>query len=355
MSGVWGDRLKITVFGESHGPAVGVVIDGLPPGFRPDWDGVRADMARRAPGGGPLVTPRREDDEWRVLSGVFEGAATGTPLCAVIDNTNTKSEGYDRHVMRPGHADYTSFVKYGGYADYRGGGHASGRLTAPLVFAGSLARQVLRADGVEIGARIASIRGIEDASAGYGEIIEASRKPMPVCSDAAGERMARAIAETRDGGDSVGGVIECVATGVPPGWGSPFFRSIESAASELLFSVPAVKGVEFGDGFALAGMLGSQANDGMYMDGGAVRHRSNHSGGISGGITNGEPIVMRAAIRPTPTIAREQTTVDIKAAETVRHSFTGRHDPCVVLRAVPVVEAALALCLLNFSLERRVY
>jgi chorismate synthase len=255
--------------------------------------------------------------------------------------------------MRPGHADYTSHVKYGGYADYRGGGHSSGRLTAPLVFAGSLARQVLRAAGVEIGARIASIHGIEDARADCGEIIKASRKPMPVCSDAAGERMARAIAQARDGGDSVGGVIECVATGVPPGWGTPFFRSVESAASELLFSIPAVKGVEFGDGFALAGMLGSQANDGMYARGSAVCHASNHGGGIGGGITNGEPVVVRVAVKPTPTIAREQTTVDTMTGETVTHAFSGRHDPCVAIRAVPAVEAALALCLLNFWLERR--
>jgi chorismate synthase len=347
MSGTWGGAVKISIFGESHGPAVGVVIDGLPPGFAPDWDAVRVQMARRAPGSGPLVTQRRESDEWTVLSGFFEGACTGTPLCAVIENADTRSGDYERGAARPGHADYTSHVRYAGYADYRGGGHSSGRLTAPIVFAGALVRQILADDGITIGARIASVFDVEDDAADPGAIIRASREPFPVCSKAKREMMEAAIAAARDGGDSVGGVIECVATGVPPGWGDPFFRSVESVAAGMLYSIPAVKGVEFGDGFASALTRGSEQNDQMTMDGGRVRHLSNHGGGIAGGITNGMPVVLRVAIRPTPTISIEQSTVDLASGVAVRRSFTGRHDPCIVPRAVAVVESALALSLFD--------
>jgi chorismate synthase len=352
MSGVWGDRLKVSIFGESHGPAIGVVIGGLPPGFKPDWDEVRSEMARRAPGRGALVTPRREDDEWEVLSGIFEGAAAGSPICAIIKNFDAKSDDYNRDLARPGHADLTAAIKYAGYADYRGGGHFSGRLTAPLVFAGSLARQVLRADGIEIGARIASIYDVQDAPAPPEDIVAASRTPppdLPVLSGAAGARMAAVIADARDAGDSVGGVVECVALGVPPGWGEPFFRSIESAAAELIFSIPAVKGVEFGAGFGAARMRGSDANDQLRMGRGKAEYITNHSGGVVGGISTGQPVTVRVAIKPTPTISREQSTVNMRTGETVRRSFAGRHDPCVVVRAAPVVEACLALCLLDLK------
>ncbi|MDR1590343.1 MAG: chorismate synthase [Oscillospiraceae bacterium] len=354
MSGNWGCRFKISLFGESHGPAIGVVIDGLPPGFVPDWDGVRAEMARRAPGTGPLATPRGESDEWEVLSGLFEGAATGAPLCAVIRNTDARSQDYVRGVMRPGHADMTAFIKYGGYADYRGGGHFSGRLTAPIVFAGALARQILRGDGIRIGARILSVRGVRDIDAAPEDILAASGRELPVCSAGRGELMRAEIEAARARGDSVGGIVECVALGVPPGWGEPFFRSLESAAAEMMFSIPAVKGVEFGDGFALSDKLGSESNDEMYMRGGQVAYKTNHGGGVAGGISNGQPIVLRVAVKPTPTISKRQTTVDIRSGETVEHSFTGRHDPCVAPRAVPVVEAGLALCLLDLKKERSI-
>ncbi|MDR2357133.1 MAG: chorismate synthase [Oscillospiraceae bacterium] len=353
MSGSWGGGLKLSLFGESHGPAVGVVINGLPPGFAPDWDEVRGEMARRAPGNSPLTTPRRESDEWEVLSGIFEGAATGAPLCAVIRNADARSGDYERGVMRPGHADLTAFIKYGGYADYRGGGHFSGRLTAPLVFAGTLARQILRADGIMIGARILSIRGVRDIDASPEEVLAASgaARGLPVCSAERGERMRAEIEAARERGDSVGGVVECVALGTPPGWGAPFFRSLESVVAEMMFSIPAVKGVEFGGGFAMSDKLGSESNDQMRMSGGRVVYETNHNGGVAGGISTGQPIVLRVAIKPTPTISRPQTTVDILRGETVEHSFAGRHDPCVAPRAAPVIEAGLALCLLDLRKE----
>jgi chorismate synthase len=353
MSGNWGDRLKLSLFGESHGPAIGVVVDGLPPGFVPDWEGVRADMARRAPGRGALTSPRRESDEWEVLSGLYEGAATGAPLCAVIRNTDTRSSDYDRGVMRPGHADMAAFVKYGGYADHRGGGHFSGRLTAPIVFAGALARQILRADGIKIGSRILSIHGVRDVDATPEEILAVSGagRELPVCSAERGERMRAEIEAARACGDSVGGVIECVALGTPPGWGEPFFRSVESVVAEMMFSIPAVKGVEFGDGFALADVRGSESNDQMRMDDGHVAYSTNRGGGIAGGISNGQPIILRVAVKPTPTITKPQTTVDILRSETLEHSFTGRHDPCIAPRAAPVIEAGLALCLLDLRKE----
>jgi chorismate synthase len=332
---------------------VGAVLDGLPPGFKPDWDEVASQMARRAPGTGDLVTSRRESDAPEVLSGFFEGRATGAPVCAIIRNADVRSADYDRYIMRPGHADYTAWRKYAGYADHRGGGHFSGRLTAPIVFAGTLARQVLRGeDGIEIGARIASVQDGGDIKAGPEEIIEASRRAFPVCSKSAGELMRERIAAARDAGDSVGGVIECAATGIPAGWGEPFFRSVESAVSEMMFAIPAVKGVEFGDGFALTGMRGSETNDQMYCEGGEVMFYSNHNGGVGGGVTNGQPLVFRVAVRPTPTISAPQRTVDVSRRESVVHAFSGRHDPCIAPRAAPVAEAALALCLLDLKLCR---
>lgn len=318
----WGRNIKLSLWGESHGPAIGAVLEGLPAGFLVNWEAVDRDMARRAPGG-ELATPRKETDRYEILSGMFEGRATGAPLCAVIRNENTRSGDYTRSVPRPGHADYTSWIKYKGFGDYRGGGRFSGRLTAPLVWAGALAKQVLaERHGVKITARAARIEGESDP--------EAQRA---------------AIAAAQAEGDSVGGVIECAATGVPPGAGEPFFGSLESEIAALLFSVPAVKGVEFGDGFAMAAMRGSQANDGMRMEHDKIVFDTNHNGGILGGISNGQPLTVRAAVKPTPSIAKEQTTVDWDAGQTVTHRVQGRHDPCIVPRAVPVVEACVALAL----------
>ncbi|MDR1735734.1 MAG: chorismate synthase [Oscillospiraceae bacterium] len=323
----FGENIRLSIFGESHGPAVGIVIDGLPPGFEIDFDAVRREMAQRAPGG-ELATPRAETDAFEVLSGVFEGRATAAPLCAVIRNADTRSGDYDPAIMRPGHADYTARVKFKGFSDYRGGGHFSGRLTAPLVFAGAIAKQILCVlHGITITACIRQIGSVSDGD-----------------EDAYRAEIARAKGE----GDSVGGVIECAALGVPPGLGEPFFRSAESACAALLFSVPAVKGVEFGDGFGLCAMRGSAANDAMSFSDGKVSFLSNHNGGILGGITNGQPVIVRAAIKPTPSVAAGQSTVNMDTGENITHGVRGRHDPCIVPRAVPVVEACLAICLLDF-------
>jgi len=353
MGNTFGKNIKLSIFGESHGAGIGIVIDGLPHGFCIDWAAVDAMMARRAPGIGDLSTPRKESDAYEVLSGIFEGKTTGAPLAVVIRNNNTKSGDYQPNLMRPGHADFTAYHKYDGFADYRGGGHFSGRITAPLVFAGAIAMQILESHGVKIGARIAAIRGIRDGTiADIAQICDASKKPFPVYDDSAGERMKQAIADARDEGDSVGGIIECAAIGLPIGLGEPFFGSLESAISAMMFSIPAVKGVEFGAGFGIAEMLGSEANDTMHMENGEVCINTNNNGGINGGISNGNPLVCRIAVKPTPTISKPQTTVDIVAGETKEVQFGGRHDPCIVPRAVPVAEAAMALCILDFCEER---
>lgn len=347
MNAEFGHTIRLSLFGESHGPAIGCTLSGLPPGFAIDWEAVARDMARRRPGQGPLATARREPDEWEILSGWFEGKTTGAPLTMIIRNGDTRSADYAPDYPRPGHADYAASLRYGGHADYRGGGRFSGRLTAPLVLAGGVAKQLIRRHGVRVGARIARIAGIADGQMPAEEILSVSRKPFPVYDDRAGGAMQAAILQAKKAGDSVGGVIECAAYGCPAGLGDPLFGSLEGEISRMMFAIPAVKGLEFGDGFALSDRLGSEANDPMEMRDGRVRHTANHNGGILGGITNGEPILLRVAIKPTPTIAQPQTTVDLAAGRTVAHAFGGRHDPCVVPRAVPVVEAGLALCLLD--------
>lgn len=322
----WGEKIKLSIYGESHGAAVGIVIDGIKPGLELDFEFIKSEMARRAPGRNELSTPRPEDDEVEIVSGVLYGKTTGTPLCGFIRNKNTRSKDYDSARLRPGHADFTGFVKYNGFADTRGGGHFSGRLTAPLVFAGAVAKLALMQKGVTISAHILSVGGVS------GE-----------------EAMREAVLKAKENGDSVGGIIECTAENVPAGWGEPFFGSVESSLSSMLFSIPAVKGVEFGSGFKLADMLGSQANDELYMENKTIKTHTNHNGGINGGITNGMPIVFRVAIKPTPSISLAQRTVNIETMTDDTIEVKGRHDPCIVYRAVPVIEAAAALCLLDLG------
>ena len=317
--------MKYTIFGESHGPAIGVVLEGVPAGLELDLDFIRAQLARRAPGQNAMTTARKEADEPELLSGVFEGRTTGGPLCAVIFNTDTRSRDYAKlkDLPRPGHADYAGFVRYRGCNDYRGGGHFSGRLTAPLVFAGAVAQQVLGGHGVTVAARISNVAGIPD--------------PTP-------EEMEGAILAAKADGDSVGGRIACAVTGLPAGLGDPDFGcNVEGIFSQYLFAVPAVKAVGFGLGAGFADLRGSQANDPFYMDGDTVRTRTNHSGGVNGGITNGMPVTFEVTIRPTPSIAKEQDTVDLASRTDARLAVTGRHDPCIVPRAVPVIESAAAL------------
>ena len=340
--------MKYTIFGESHGPAIGVVLTGVPAGLKLDLDAVRAELARRVPGKNALSTARKEADEPEILSGLFEGKTTGAPLCAMIRNTDTRSADYTavKDVARPGHADYAAHVRYDGCNDYRGGGHFSGRLTAPLVFAGAVARQLLAARGVTVCAHISSIYGESDGCWDtMEELYAASRKEFPVIDDEAGERMRQAILDAKEELDSVGGAVECAVFGLPAGLGSPDFgENAEGIFSRYLFAVPAVKAVAFGAGTAFSLMRGSEANDPLYVDDdGSVKAEQNCAGGINGGITNGMPLFFEATFRPTPSIGRRQFTVNMKTGENAELELTGRHDPCVVPRAVPVVEAAAAL------------
>ena len=325
MSSSAGDTVKLSVFGESHGAAVGCVIQGLPAGEPLDQEAIALQMARRAPGRDKTATPRKESDTPRILSGVLDGRTTGAPLCMEILNEDQRSGDYAdlARLPRPGHADYTGFVRYAGWGDYRGGGHFSGRLTAPLVFAGAVAKLVLRERGVAVTGRISNVAGIPD--------------PTP-------EQMEAAILAAKAELDSVGGRIRCSVTGLPVGLGSPDFGcNVEGIFSQYLFAVPAVKAVGFGLGEGFAALRGSQANDPFYLDGGTVRTRTNHSGGINGGITNGMPVEFEVTLRPTPSIARRQQTVDLSAGREAELEITGRHDPCIVPRALPVIEAAAAL------------
>ena len=317
--------MKYTIFGESHGPEIGVVLTGVPAGIALDWGFILSEMARRAPGQSALSTARKEADTPEVVSGVFEGKTTGAPLCAIIQNSDTRSRDYEelRRKPRPSHADYAAFVASGGFRDYRGGGHFSGRLTAPLVFAGAVAKQVLKPRGITVSARISMLGGVKDPSQSQIEDIVLSAKQA---------------------GDSVGGTIACAVEGMPAGLGAPDFGcNVEGIFSQYLFAVPAVKGVAFGAGFALASMRGSEANDAFYMDGDTVKTRTNNAGGVNGGITNGMPITFEAVLRPTTSIYKEQDTVDLDTMEDTKLIIHGRHDPCIVTRAVVVIEAAAAL------------
>lgn len=340
--------MNYTIFGESHGPAIGVTLTGVPAGLELDWAAIEKDMARRAPGKSPLATARKEADQVQVLSGVFEGKTTGAPLCAMIANTDTRSADYSktRDLARPGHADYPAHVRYQGFNDYRGGGHFSGRLTAPLVFAGAIAKQILAQRGITVGAHISSIYGVNDeALEDWDTLKGVADKDFPVLDDEKGQEMQEAILEAKEEQDSVGGSIECGVFGLPAGYGSPDFgENAEGIFSQYLFAVPAVKAVAFGAGTAFSLMRGSEANDPLYVDEqGHVGAEQNCAGGINGGITNGMPLVFEVTMRPTPSIARTQFTIDMNRMEHAELELQGRHDPCVVPRAVPVIEAAAAL------------
>lgn len=350
MSSVYtGSVLRLAVFGQSHSEAIGMTLDGLPAGIPVDPDELQRFLNRRAPGRNEWSTPRREEDRPEFLCGLKDGRTCGAPLTAVIHNRNTRGRDYDqlRAVPRPGHADYTAFVKYGEWRDYAGGGHFSGRLTAPLCIAGGILKQMLALRGISVDARILSIGGVRDPEPFSGSVAE---KEFPCVSDEAGEGMKSAIEAARRDGDSVGGIIECVIRGVPAGLGAPMFDGVENRIAQLIFAIPAVKGIEFGAGFAAAEMRGSQHNDAYTVNGGVIRTESNHAGGILGGITNGEEIVFRAAVKPTPSISAAQQSVSLETMQPETLSVAGRHDPCIVPRAVPVTEAAAAIAISDFLL-----
>jgi chorismate synthase len=358
MGSTWGKNIRISLFGESHGAGVGIVLDGLPPGFALDRAQITREMARRAPGKGAYTTPRAESDAVRVLSGLYEGKTTGAPLMALIDNENVRSADYQTNLPRPSHADYTAFIKYGGFADMRGGGHFSGRLTAPVVFAGAVAKQLLQKEGVTIGAHILRVGDVYDTPFDACTVDEAQLKALceqvfPVVDPQAGKDMKQRIEDARAQGDSVGGMVECAAVGLIAGWGEPFFESAESVIAGLLFSIPGIKGVTFGAGMDFASLCGSQANDAPVLADGCVRTRTNHSGGIAGGITNGMPLVVQAVMKPTPSIHKEQHTVDLNTMRPAKLEIQGRHDPCIVPRALAAVEACVALGLLELAMERK--
>lgn len=354
MSSTYGNKIKISVFGESHGNGIGVVIDGLPAGVKIDMDSVLVQMSRRAPGKDKTATPRKESDLPKVLSGMLGDTLTGAPLCAVIENTNTRSGDYGNLLScpRPGHSDYTAFVKYNGANDIRGGGHFSGRITAPIVFAGSICRQILSQKGIKIAAHINSIGNVADEPFNPVSINDAlidrlNESSFALVDNSVEEKMRSVVEDARMSLDSVGGTIECAVTGIEAGIGEPMFDGVEGVIAKAVFGVPAIKGIEFGKGFELSKLRGSQSNDPFRYKDGKIVTETNNCGGILGGITNGMPIIFRAAVKPTPSIAQKQKSVDLQKKENTELEVHGRHDPCIVPRAVPVIEAVTAIAIAN--------
>ncbi|HZK26990.1 MAG TPA: chorismate synthase [Thermoclostridium sp.] len=385
MSSTWGENLKMSIFGESHGTAIGVVIDGLPAGIALDIRKIDAEMQRRRPGQSIYTTQRNETDRVEIVSGFFNGFTTGTPLCGIIKNKDKRSNDYDdiKNIMRPGHADYTGFVRYNGFSDYRGGGHFSGRLTAPIVFAGAIANQYLEQRGIVIGTHLLQIGNIQDkpmdaVNITAGQLQLFRNMSFPVVCDGVQDKMKEEINAARMDRDSVGGILETGIINLPAGIGTPMFDSVESKLSAFIFSIPGVKGIEFGTGFKLASMRGSEANDEFYisrekaedsnkdtsclnvnrketpnntLEKNIPMTKTNHSGGINGGITNGMPVLFRTCIKPTSTISKPQHTVNIATMDETEHTFKGRHDPCIAVRAVPVINAAATLVIMDLLLD----
>jgi len=359
MSSLWSNRISVSLFGESHGPAIGVIIDSLPSGEYIDSEELCRFMARRAPKKDGTTTARSEKDMPQILSGIVNNRTTGTPVCAFIQNTDTHSADYANiaKLARPGHADYTGAVRYKGFNDVRGGGHFSGRLTAPLCFAGAVCAQILERRGIYVGAHISSVYNIKDDSfdnvnVSRDDILSVRYKEFPTINDRKGKRMYEAIQNARLYMESVGGTVECVAINVPAGIGSPMFNGLENSIAQLIFGIPAVKGLEFGIGFEAAKLMGSENNDEFYVnERGKVLTRTNNHGGILGGISSGMPITLNVAFKPTPSIGKPQDTVDYGNMTNETLSIHGRHDPCIVARAVPVVESAVSIALLSHMID----
>lgn len=350
MSSTYGERLKLSIFGQSHGPAIGMNLDGIPAGQPVDLDALQAFLARRAPGQNEHTTSRKEADIPEFLAGIVNGFTCGAPITAIIHNTNTRSGDYDnlKDCPRPGHADYTAQIKHGGFQDAAGGGHFSGRLTAPLCIAGGLCKQWLENMGIRIGAHIVAIGGVVDDPVYLdwaNPDLDRIQADFPVLNPGAGEKMKAAIADAKADGDSVGGLIECIITGLPAGLGEPMFGGMESKIAQIVYGIPAIKGLSFGTGFAGSYMRGSENNDRFIIENGQIRTKKNYAGGIFGGITNGMPLVFEVAVKPTPSISRPQQSVSLSRMQEMELVVRGRHDPCIVPRAVPVIEAAAAIAI----------
>lgn len=348
MSSTYGEKIKLSIFGQSHGAAIGMTLDGIPAGLPVDTEILQEFLNRRAPGQNNFSTPRREEDRPEFLSGILNGFTCGAPIAAVIHNKNTRSGDYANLMdcPRPGHADYTAQVKYGGYQDVAGGGHFSGRLTAPLCIAGGLCKQWLAKEGIRIGAHISVIAGIADDPVSLDYLnpdLDLIGKDFPVLNPEAGAKMREEIAKARADGDSVGGIIECIITGIPAGIGDPMFGGMESRIAQIVYGIPAVKGLDFGSGFSGSYLRGSQNNDAFTVENGKIRTMSNNAGGILGGITTGMPLWFQVAIKPTPSISKQQQSISISNMSEQPLIVNGRHDPCIVPRAVPVIEAAAAI------------
>ena len=353
MSSTYGENLKLSIFGQSHGPAIGMTLDGIPAGLSVDLEKLQSFLNRRAPGQNDWSTPRKEEDRPEFLGGLLDGYTCGAPIAAVIYNKNTRSGDYDnlKNCPRPGHADYTAQVKYGGFQDAAGGGHFSGRLTAPLCIAGGLCKQWLGEMGIRIGAHILAIGECGDVYfTPTAPELDQIHTDFPTISEEAAISMRDCITLAKAQGDSVGGIIECAITGMPAGIGEPMFGGIESKIAQIVFGIPAVKGVEFGLGFECACASGSEHNDQLTWKDGKVSYVNNTAGGILGGISNGMPIIFQAAIKPTPSVSLPQQTVNLQTGEEATLQVKGRHDPCIVPRAVPVVEAAAAIAIYDLIL-----
>lgn len=360
MASEFGKILKVSIFGQSHGDSIGVVMDGLPPGETLDMEAIHAFMNRRAPGKSRLSTARREEDKPEFVSGLLGKVTCGAPLCALIKNQDMRSGDYAKllDTPRPGHADYPASIRYKGAQDPRGGGHFSGRLTAPLCVAGAICLQLLAKRGIHIGAHIAAVAEVDDST--FAEqnlnaefLQQITAKAFPVIDDAAGEKMQQAILAAAADEDSVGGIIECCAINYPAGIGNPMYEGLDNRLAQAIFGVPAIKGLDFGSGFAGSRVRGSANNDAFVMQDGQIRTKSNHQGGILGGLSSGMPLLFRVAVKPTPSIGKTQQTISLAKKENMPLSVKGRHDPCIVPRAVPCIEAVTAIVLLDLLLEAK--
>lgn len=359
MSNTFGEKIKVTIYGESHGKSIGCIIEGLPAGISLDFDFIKKEMDRRAPGKNQFSTQRKEKDSFIIESGYFNHRTTGTPLCVRIENNDTKSKDYEilKNLMRPSHGDYPGNIKYRGFNDYRGGGSFSGRITAPLVFVGAVSKLILKNYGIYIGAHILSIKDIEDKKfnpLGESEVFLENllKKDFPVIDDSKISSMQDEILKAREEKNSVGGVVECIVNNLPVGLGLPFFDSVESRISHGIFSIPSIKAIEFGEGFNISKLYGNCANDEFYYDENKkVKTKTNNNGGILGGLTNGMPIIFRVAVKPTPSISLPQNTINILTEENEILEIHGRHDPCIVPRVLPVIEGVTAWIILDMILS----